>query len=76
MFQALLETLTAGLKLWDDKEKTKYVDKKMQIEKDYYVEYNKGPDLRSDAVLDNLEFELRVLAAAFAAGVGKPNTPN
>lgn len=74
MFEALLNTLTAGLKLWDDKEKSKYTDKLIQLRTDFYEEYNKAPDVRSDAVLDNLEFELRVLATSFSASVGKQNS--
>lgn len=73
MFQALLEVLGAGLELWTHKEKTKFVEKKMKLERAWYDEYNKGPNVRSNAVLDSLEFELRVLASAFVVSVGKQN---
>jgi hypothetical protein len=76
MFESLLVVLGAGLQLWLSKEKTKYVDKLISLKKDYYEESNKPFDLRSDAVLDNLEFELRILGTAFAANVGKQDTPN
>lgn len=75
MFTVLLNCLNAGLTLWDDKEKTKYVDQLISLKEQYYAEFNKPDASRSDAVLDNLEFQLRVLATSFAAGVGKPNPP-
>lgn len=73
MFTVLLNCLNAGLTLWDDKEKTKYLDQMISLKESYYAEFNKPDAERSDAVLDNLEFQLRVLATSFAAGVGKPN---
>lgn len=74
MFTVLLNCLSAGLTLWDDKEKTKYVDQVISLKEQYYAEFNKPLDSRSDAVLDNLEFQLRVLATSFASSVGKPDT--
>lgn len=76
MFFLVLSLLDTGLKLWLHKDKTKYVDKKMALEKAYYAEFNKPLEERSDAVLDNLFFELRVLATAFAADAGKPDAQN
>ena len=74
MFESLAKALAAGLSLWETKESRKYVDELMRIKKAYYAEDNKDPTVRSDAVLDNLMLELRVLADAFSAGVGKSNT--
>lgn len=74
MFTALLQVLLAGLQLWTDKEKTKYVDQLMKLKKEYYEEVNKPDDKRDDAVLDNLEFQLRLLGSAFASGVIQSNT--
>lgn len=73
MVTALFQTLHAGLVLWDDIEKTKYIDRLEQLKKDYYAEFNKDLSLRSDAVLDNVQFELRILAVSFAASVGTKN---
>lgn len=72
MFLALLETLTAGLHLWSDKNKTKYLDAIYELKHKWYEEYKKAPADRSNAVLDNLDVELRICAAAFVASVGKP----
>lgn len=74
MFSIILSLLDTGLKLWLSKEKTKYVDKKLELEKAYYLEYNKPLEERSDAVLDNLEFELRSLAIAFTQEASKEHT--
>lgn len=71
MFGLVLQVLGAGLTLWDDKEKNKYVDKLLSLKEQYYAEYNKPIDIRSDAILGNLEFELRLLATGFASSIGK-----
>lgn len=76
MFASLLGILGSALSIWDNKEKRKYIDKMLQLKKDYYEEFNKPLAVRSDAVLDNLEFELRNLADAVAADIGKQNAPN
>lgn len=71
MFLALLETLSAGLSLWEHKEKNKYVDAVIELKRKWYEEYSKDPADRNHNVLDNLDVELRIIAAAFAAAVGK-----
>lgn len=69
MFAALLGIAEALLSIWAHKEKDKYNAKLKQLRADYYAEINKPDDKRSDAVLDNLEFELRITADALAAQV-------
>lgn len=69
---SILAIIAAALSIWESKEKRKYQDEKLSIEKAYYEEQNKPPEIRSDAVLDNLEFRLRILASALAADIGKP----
>ena len=71
MFLALLETLTAGLNLWDSKEKNKYIDAVVELKRKWYEENSKNPAERSNAVLDNLDIELRIVAAAFVASVSR-----
>jgi hypothetical protein len=73
VIETALKLLETGLSLWLHKEKTKYVDKLMDLKRKYYEEINRPADLRNDAVLDSLEFELCVLALAFTSSVGKPN---
>lgn len=73
MFSALAQALGAGLSLWNTKEQRRYVDQLIAIQKEYRAEDNKDPALRSDAVLDDCEFRLRLLAIAFASEAGKPN---
>jgi hypothetical protein len=74
MFEALLVVLGAGLSIWEHKEKTKYVNKLMDLKREWYEEYNKPDSIRSTIALDNIEFELRVLSLGFAAEVGTKNS--
>lgn len=74
MFETILGVLSAAFTLWDDLEKDKYVSKLVTLKEQYYAEFNKPADQRSDAVLDNIEFELRLLATGFASSVGTKNT--
>lgn len=76
MFEVLLKVLGAGLSIWASKEARKYIDQKIALEKAWYAEYNKPDSDRSDAVLDNIEFQLRTLCIAFAAEAGKSDTTN
>lgn len=63
MTTQILNLLTTGLSLWLHKDKTKYIDKVIKLEKQYYVEVNKSrPD---HAVLDNIDFELQLISEAF-----------
>lgn len=62
----ILEILKSGLSLWDSKEKTKYIDKLMKIEKEIYEEESKPLEERDQAVIDNLNFDLLLVSRAFA----------
>lgn len=73
MFQLILGLLTAGLNLWADKEKHKYIDAKIKLETDYYAEINKPDDQRSDAVIADIEQQLHILASAFTAAASATN---
>lgn len=68
-FSVVLEIISAALQIWASKEKRKYIDEKLAIQKAYYEEQNKPIESRSDAVLDSLEFRLRILASALAAEI-------
>jgi len=70
MFESLAKALAAGLSLWESKEKTKYQDKLMNLRRDYREEFNKPVGERSNAVLDNLKFELCLLGNSFSSSVG------
>ncbi len=73
MIELLFQALATGLSIWNDAQKHKYVDRLMALRQEYYAESNKALPERSDAVLDNLEFELRNLTAGFAAAASKPD---
>lgn len=73
MIELIFKILGTGLSLWETKEKTKYQDKYIALKRAYYEELNKPDEERSDAVLDNLEFELRILCNSFSTEVGSKN---
>lgn len=64
MFLVILELIKVALDLWASKEKRKYIDEMLSIQKDYYEETAKPDNQRSDAVLDSLEFRAKILAQA------------
>ncbi len=70
MFDSVVKALTIALTLWDDKEKTKYQDSLMRLQRDYRDEDNKPDGERDNAVLDNLEFELCILIDSLASVTG------
>lgn len=71
MFASLVGALEAGLSLWKSKESRKYIDKVTNLKRDYYEEDNKErPDM---ALLDNIEFELRLVSESFGSQVRKQN---
>lgn len=76
MIKSILQILGTGLSLWNHKEKTKYHDKFIKLQKEFYEEYNKPDGERSDAALDNIEFELRLLASGFCAEVRESQDKN
>lgn len=61
----ILGILEQGLKLWNAKEANKYIDKLISLKKDWYEEYNKPIDDRSDVKLDAIELQLRILCQSF-----------
>lgn len=71
MFTLILGILEAGLSLWQSKEKRKYIDELLELKQRYYEELKKAPEDRNAAMLDNIEFRVRILGLAFAADVGR-----
>lgn len=71
--KVLFEILNSALSIWDSKEKTKYIDQKIKLEKKFYEEYNKNLSVRSDAVLDNVQHELRILCSTVSSAIGATN---
>jgi uncharacterized protein YqeY len=61
-----LSVLEQGLKLWNNKEGRKYLDRVIKIRTEYAKEFNR-PD-RSDLALDRLLDEYRIIARSFTEG--------
>jgi hypothetical protein len=66
---SIFRLLGAGLELWTEKEKNKYVDAYIELKQELYEEQNKPrPD---HAVIDNIMFKLKLLIESFASKIGK-----
>lgn len=66
-----LGVLKEGLKLWNDKQATKYLDRVIELELEYNEEMAKPKDERSDFKLDSILLELRILSQSFIQYPGK-----
>lgn len=73
MVNLLLGVLEQGFKLWNTKEGTKFLDKIINLKMEWYEEYAKPLDRRSDRRLDELESELRIIAESFIQTSGAKN---
>lgn len=65
MIDSLFKVLAAGIGLWESKEKNRYKDELIELERAYYEEFNKDDGTRSDAALDDIQFRLRLLSTNF-----------
>lgn len=61
----VLGVLKEGLKLWNTKEGTKYLDRVMVLEKQYYEELSEPESKRSQLYLDSRMRELKLIAKNF-----------
>lgn len=81
-FTVLANILDSAMSIWESKEKTKYIDSKIKLEKEFYEEYNKpihkpgesGKGKRSDAKLDDYQLQLRILVNNAAAAIRASNS--
>ena len=73
MIEVLFGVLLQGLKLWNSKESTKYLDEVLKLQEAWLEEYNKPRDKRSNANLDDIELRLEIIGKHFATSPGKPN---
>ena len=71
-----LSILKEGLALWNHKESTKYLDRVIKLESEYYEELNKPLDARSDYKLDSIMLELTIISRSFIMYPGKNRNQN
>jgi hypothetical protein len=71
MVEVLFGVLMQGLKLWNNKESTKYLDEVIKLQQDYLNEYNKPRGSRNNNDLDNIELRLELLSKNFITAAGK-----
>lgn len=74
MVEVLFEVLSQGLKLWNSKESTKYLDEVLALKQSWLDEYNKPRNQRSNANLDDIELRLQLISKHFIDSFRKPNT--
>jgi len=74
MVEVLFGVLLQGLKLWNTKESTKYLDEVLSLKKEWMDEYNKPRELRSNANLDELELRLELISKHFIDPLRKPGS--
>lgn len=67
-FALFAKVFEQGLKLWNSKESTKYLDKLLQLKKEWKDAYD-NPQ-RDHNTLDDVEFELRILSESFVQAAG------
>lgn len=71
MVEVLFGVLLQGLKLWNHKEGTKYIDEVIKLQQDYQNEYNKPRHKRDNNELDSIQLRLELLSKHFIASAGK-----
>lgn len=73
MIGALIGIIGAILSIVEINLRRKYLDQYLNLERSYREETNRPISERDDAAIDNIEFELRVLARAITSDIGKQN---
>ncbi|QDP68082.1 MAG: hypothetical protein Unbinned5081contig1003_14 [Prokaryotic dsDNA virus sp.] len=74
MIESVFKLLEAGLTLWNTKESKQYLKEVINLKKEFYEEFNKDERNRSNAVLDNIKHQLRIIEEGFTSQVGITHT--
>lgn len=72
--ETIFSLLGSALSIWDNHQKTKFVEKYIKLKEEFYAEKNK--DKVNHATLDNIEFEFQLLIDAFNSEVARSQTSN
>jgi hypothetical protein len=64
-FALALGVLKEGLILWNTKESTKYLDRIIKLEKEYYEELSRSEDDRSQLALDKCMLDITTIGESF-----------
>lgn len=67
MIDVALNLLGHGLSIANERVKNKYLDKYLDLKERYHEAINQPDELWDDAVIDDIEFELRQLAEGFTS---------
>tara|TARA_R100001086_G_C11848201_1_gene260856 strand:- start:9472 stop:9705 length:234 start_codon:yes stop_codon:yes gene_type:complete len=74
VIESVFKLLEAGLTLWNTKESKQYLKEVINLKKEFYEEFNKDERNRSNAVLDNIKHQLRIIEEGFTSQVGITHT--
>lgn len=66
MTEVLFAVLLSGLKLWESKESRKYIDKVIELRKDWLEQYAKPRGERDNETLDEIETQLFLISKVFS----------
>ena len=66
MTEILFSVLLQGLKLWNDKQAGKYLDKVISLQNEWLEEYAKPRTERNNSILDETESQLYMIAKLFS----------
>lgn len=69
----VLDLVRSGLGIWESKEKHKYIDRFLKLEKSLYEEEARDAKERDQAVIDNLHFDLMLFSRAFGSEIRGQN---
>lgn len=67
LVDSLLKIGASLISLLELKERRKYTDQMLELQKAYYVEYNKPYEQKNDALMDQIKFNLVLLIQAIAS---------
>lgn len=70
MVDSLFRILGSALSIWEHKEKRKYLDKYLDLKRDYYEAINRPPEIWNDARIDSIKFELQLLVDSVSSNIG------
>ncbi len=74
MVESIIALVDVILEIAKIKIERKYIDQYLELKRAWYEEKNKPDSTRSDAVLDNIKRELRLVGEAIAADARTKNT--
>lgn len=61
MISSIFKILEYALSIGEEKYRSRYLDKVVKLKRQYYKEINKNEATQNFALIDNIEYELRII---------------